>query len=472
MTSPDFTGERFIPGQGGAQIAYEHLHRYQFALRWAARKCVIDVATGIGYGAGVLAKAAARVWAVDLDAASVRYARRAFPAENLMFLQGNATSLPVHTHSMDLAIALEVLEHVEDQEGLVAELARVIRPGGVVLISTPNKASYSDARNYSNPFHIHEFYREEFVALLNRHFHSVQLVRQQVRAGSLILNEEPGAGDAEIKAEAVGGSFNVEPMYLLALCGGGKRLKTIPAASAYLDTGDGLLREWESRLQAAGSELERLNLEVEKMGSWCHKLKEELEFRDRSILKLQEEVEDLSRWGRQLKETIAARDRTVQELQETMNREVLLRDQELVQLQSELAERGLWAQELVKQLAERDQVVQELQETMQREVLHRDQELSHLQSEFAERSRWANNLEQEVRARDERIKQGLEEFDRLRGEFDERGLWAQQLEREVSARDATIRKTREELERIAAHLADIKGRRTYRALSRLRMLPE
>jgi len=584
MTSPDFTGERFIPGQGGAQIAYEHLHRYQFALRWAAGKHVLDVAAGIGYGAGLLAKAAERVWAVDLDAASVQYARRTFPAGNLMFLQGNAASLPMQAHSVDLVIALEVLEHVEDQEGLVAELARVVRPGGTVLISTPNKASYSDARNYSNPFHVHEFYREEFLALLNRHFKSIQLVQQQVRAGSLILNEEPGAGDAEVLAEAVGGSMSVESMYLLAFCRTGRRLKTIPAASAYLDTGDGLLCEWEQRLQAAGVELKRLNLEVEKMGSWCRRLKEELEIRDGSIRELQAEVENLSQWGRELQDTLAARDRTIQELQDTMQREVSLRDQELVQLRSELAERALWVQgleeelekrdhalvQLQSELAERtrwiqgleeelekrDQAILELQEAMQREVLLRDQELvrlrselaeralwvqgleedlekrdqalvqlqselaeralwvqgleedlerrdqalvqlqselaertrwiqglekeletrdqalSSLQSEFAERSRWAHELEQEVAARDDRIKQKMEEFDRLQGEFDERGRWAQQLEREVSARDASIRKTREELDRVAAHLADIKSRRTYRALSRMRILPE
>jgi O-antigen biosynthesis protein len=497
MTSPDFTGERFIPGQGGAQIAYEHMHRYQFALRFAAGNRVLDVATGIGYGAGLLARAAESVWAVDLDAASVQYARRVFPVDNLMFVQGNASCLPLHSHSVDLVIAFEVLEHVADQEGLVAELARVARPGGTVLISTPNKASYSDARNYSNPFHVHEFYREEFVALLGRHFDSIQLVQQQVRAGSLILNEEPGAGNAEVTAEAVGGSISVAAMYFLAFCRAGKRLKTIPAASAYLDTGDGLLLEWEQRLQAAGVELKRLNFEVDKMGLWSRKLEEELEARDGSIRALQAEVETLSQWGRELQDTLAARDGTIADLQDTMQREVSSRDQAIQEIQDtmqrEVSSRDQAIQEIQdtmqREVSSRDQAIQGLQDAMQQEIAlrdknleqlqsrlemeleARDQALSTLQGEFDERSRWAQELEQGVANRDERIKQRMAEFDRLRGEFDERGRWAQQLECEVSARDATIRKTLGELDRIAAQLADIKSRRTYRVLSRMRILP-
>jgi SAM-dependent methyltransferase len=380
MSSPDFTGERFIPGQGGAQIAYEHLHRYRFALRWAAGQDVLDVAAGVGYGAGLLATTARRVWAVDLDAASVLYARQTYPAGNLLFLQGDATSLPVRSDSADLVIALEVLEHVENQEGLVAELARVVQRGGTVLISTPNKASYSDARNYHNPFHTREFYREEFLALLHCHFGSIQLVHQHVRAGSLILNEEATAGDAEVIAESVGGEPALDATYFLALCRIGDRLPTIPAGSAYLDTGDGFLREWEQRLQAAGIELERLNQEIEQLGAWSRELQDKLAARDQAILEFQEE-------------------------------------------------------------------------------------LARLRKELDERGRWALTLQAEIAARDASLEQVNEEHSLLRKEFDERGRWAHQLDQEIAARDARIKSAQE-------HLAQIEGRRMYRILRRLGLLPE
>jgi SAM-dependent methyltransferase len=366
MSSPDFTGERFIPGQGGAQMAYEHLHRYRFALRWAAGKDVLDVAAGVGYGAGLLATNAHRVWAVDLDAASVAYARRSFPAENLLFLQGDGNFLPVRTHSVDLAAAFEVLEHVENQEGLVGELSRVLRPGGTVLISTPNKAAYSDARHYHNPFHMHEFYRDEFLTLLHRNFDSVRLVQQHVRAGSLIMTEGAAAGDAEIVTEAVGGGPALDSAYFLAICGHGGQPPDIPAASAYLDISDGFLREWEQRLQASGVELERLNHEIERLGSWSRALQETLDGRDQTIVDLQEE--------------------------------------------------------------------------------------------YAERTRWVLTLQAEVAARDASLAQ-------LQMEFDERGRWAQHLNDVIAARDATIRSAQE-------HLARIQGRRVYRLLRRVGLLPE
>ncbi len=75
MSVPEFTGERYIPGQGGFQLAYEHLHRYLFASRWAQGKSVLDVGAGVGYGSLTLARTARCVCAVDADPASLRYAR-------------------------------------------------------------------------------------------------------------------------------------------------------------------------------------------------------------------------------------------------------------------------------------------------------------------------------------------------------------------------------------------------------------
>src|SRR5437867_11725442 len=95
MKPPAFTGERFIPGEGGAQIAYEHLHRYLFAMRWARGRRVLDVAAGSGYGAALLARVAEAVWALDLDAQAVSYARSCYPGSTLLFLRADATGLPV-----------------------------------------------------------------------------------------------------------------------------------------------------------------------------------------------------------------------------------------------------------------------------------------------------------------------------------------------------------------------------------------
>jgi SAM-dependent methyltransferase len=364
MSVPDFTGERFIPGQGGAQIAYEHLHRYYLALRWAAGKLVLDVAAGTGYGAALLAGVARRVWAIDIDAGSVRHAHRSCIAANLDFLQGDAVCLPVRSRSAGLVVAFELLEHVEKQEALVAEMARVVLPDGAVLISTPNKASYSDARQYQNPFHVHEFYRDEFLALLGRHFSSIRLLEQQVRAGSLVLTRPPAGAEAEIIARPVGDSLPSDPMYFLALCSPGELPESFPAASAFLDVGDGLLREGEQRLAA---------LERERQ--------EAIETRDQTIRELQEEVEGRTRWVQELESEIHARDATVRGLQEVHAR---------------------WARE-------HEEVVNGLQA----EVHSRDEVIRHLQREFEARTRWAQDLAGEVAARDDRLRRTNEELDRV-----------------------------------------------------------
>ena len=149
-----FTGEPYIPGEGGCQIAYEHLHRYFFALRWVGNGEVLDLACGDGYGAALLARRARHVWALDIDGDTIASASKNWRSHNLSFMQGDATRLPFRNGSIDLVVAMETPEHIKDQTRLLQEMARVCSVNGMVLISTPNKAEYSDARKYTNPFHI------------------------------------------------------------------------------------------------------------------------------------------------------------------------------------------------------------------------------------------------------------------------------------------------------------------------------
>jgi len=355
MNPLEFTGERYIPGQGGAQMAYEHLHRYLLAMRWAKGKLVLDVATGSGYGAGLLASVARCVCAIELDWNAVIHAdRTGFSSANLFFVQGDATRMPLLTGSVDLVVAMEILEHVAEQETLVCELARVVRPDGAVLISTPNKASYSDARNYKNPFHVHEFYRDEFIALLGRHFPHVRLMHQQVRAGSLVFCAAGGQGQ-EIVSEPLDGRTPTEATYFLALCRHRDGLEDcVPALSAYLDTSDALQQEWQD-------EIVRLNGEIEALGATVRRELDEVQERDQTIRKLQHEKE--------------------------------------------------------AEVVERDQTIRSLQHEMETEIARRDEALKHLREEFEGRTRWAMDLQEEVRSRDARINERDREIHRLGDEL-------------------------------------------------------
>lgn len=360
MESPGFTGERYVPGQGGAQIAYEHLHRYLFAAHWAKEKQVLDVAAGTGYGASILSKFARGVSAVDLDFSAVRFARASFGSTTLQFYQADAIHLPFQTSSMNLVVAFEVLEHVSDQKGLVGEIARVVRPDGLGLISTPDKATYTDARNYSNPHHVRELYREQFLELLVQHFKHVQLMTQQVRAGSLIFAQPESGGEGNIVVEGPPGLERAlgAPLYLLALCSDEKLPESIPGASAFLDPTDYLFEEWSQ-------ESDRLNREIEALGRWGKTLEGTVKSTEKSLSQAVAEVKLRDEIIESLKATLSARDGTIQGLYEEMKREISNRDEALLQLRREFEERSRWAIHLNEEVAGRDHKIKELMEHLE-----------------------------------------------------------------------------------------------------------
>ena len=183
------TGERYLPEFDG-DWTLEHLHRYLLACELAADKIVLDIACGDGYGAAMLARHAAQVTGVDIDTPTVERARGKYVADNLRFLQGSATDIPLDDDSVDLVVSFETIEHLMEQDRMLYEIRRVLRPEGFLLISSPDKYEYSDVPGYHNEFHLKELYRQEFEALLQKHFSRHALLGQRVVFGSLIASAE------------------------------------------------------------------------------------------------------------------------------------------------------------------------------------------------------------------------------------------------------------------------------------------
>lgn len=181
------TGERYLP-EFDRDWTLEHLHRYLLACELAAGKTVLDIACGDGYGSAMLARHAAQVTGVDIDTPTVERARGKYVADNLRFLQGSATDIPLDDDSVDLVISFETIEHLMEQDRMLYEIRRVLRPEGFLLISSPDKYEYSDVPGYHNEFHLKELYRQEFEALLQKHFSRHALLGQRVVFGSLIAS--------------------------------------------------------------------------------------------------------------------------------------------------------------------------------------------------------------------------------------------------------------------------------------------
>lgn len=248
------SGERYFPhinnpvlGPFEPYISYEHWHRYCYALPFVAGKTVLDIACGEGYGSAYLATKATRVYGVDVSEEAVRHARATYAHDNLTFFQGSAGEIPLPGREcLDGIVSFETIEHLdaETQECFAREAKRLLRPDGVLLISTPNRVVYTEAIDHHNPYHLREFTGDEFLAFLKPYFQHVQLLSQRVYPGSLIWNVDGRGGEmAEYQITLEDGRFRPgegdakEIRYFIALCTNAAR-PTVGLDSLLIDLSD------------------------------------------------------------------------------------------------------------------------------------------------------------------------------------------------------------------------------------------
>lgn len=201
------TGERLMT-DNRTQNVPEHLHRYGLACELARGLHVLDIACGEGYGTMLLAKYAASAVGVDVAREAVAHAARKYVRGNLRFLHGSATAIPLPASSVDVVVSFETIEHLREHEAMMTEIRRVLRAGGKLIISSPDKRYYTDATGHSNPFHLRELYCDEFRTLLGRFFKHTRLFLQRIAYGSVIVPENAAPGFTEYRGDFMG--FTVE----------------------------------------------------------------------------------------------------------------------------------------------------------------------------------------------------------------------------------------------------------------------
>lgn len=211
MTSPPPALERLVGERTVPRIEHENywFRRHEIAYlslaglitAAAGPGLVIEAGSGEGYGVRVLNRTGnARVAALDYDLAALTHSAGAYPDQVAgRALLVNLVNLPLATAAVDVITSFQVIEHLWDPDRFVAECARVLRPGGLLIVTTPNRLTFSPGlgrgQKPRNPFHQREFDSAELIDLVGAHLivgellavsHGPRLTAWQHRHGNLI----------------------------------------------------------------------------------------------------------------------------------------------------------------------------------------------------------------------------------------------------------------------------------------------
>lgn len=170
-----------------------HLVRYALAAEWIRPgDAVLDCACGLGYGTAILAahSMGSSFLGVDIDAGSIAYAQENFAQYLIDYRLSSATKLDfIADRSVDMVVSFETLEHLDDYSAFLAEVARILRPGGRVVVSVPNLWIDETGRD-PNPHHLHVFDFERCRDALARHFQIEARYAQSAPGGTKLIDAE------------------------------------------------------------------------------------------------------------------------------------------------------------------------------------------------------------------------------------------------------------------------------------------
>jgi ubiquinone/menaquinone biosynthesis C-methylase UbiE len=177
--------ERIIPGLVGMETYFEHIERYRLGSAVACKQStIVDLACGTGYGSYYIAKQGKkRVIGIDIEKNCIKNATNKYSnrLNNLSFINGNASDIPLPGLYADIFVSFETLEHLENPDQFLNEMYRVLKYRGLLILSSPNK-HLSVVESRLNPFHINELYIEEILSnLQTKNFQLIALYGQGIR---------------------------------------------------------------------------------------------------------------------------------------------------------------------------------------------------------------------------------------------------------------------------------------------------
>jgi SAM-dependent methyltransferase len=172
----ELTGERTLPDVPEENYWFQrHLVVYEWIRRQVGGLRVVDMACGEGYGSDLLAHSAASVVGVDANPEAHEHAKARYTRPGLRFARD---MIQTFAEPCDAVVFLQTIEHVQDPTAVLRRFKELLTPGGTAYVSTPNLLTLAPAgaKKSDNPWHIKEYRAEEFRALCETAFESVELL--------------------------------------------------------------------------------------------------------------------------------------------------------------------------------------------------------------------------------------------------------------------------------------------------------
>ena len=150
-----------------------HKDRYFFASKYVENKIVIDTASGTGYGADILYNIgkAKKVYGIEINDKTVAYAQYKYGNDNIIYNQGSILDLPFDNEMFDVFTSFETVEHVDDEDRQMKEVRRVLKKGGLYILSTPNNWGLTE-------FHVKDYDYFSIKELVSKYFKIQKIYNQ------------------------------------------------------------------------------------------------------------------------------------------------------------------------------------------------------------------------------------------------------------------------------------------------------
>ena len=180
-TSERVIEEHYVQSRDSYLIYLMHIATYRFAAPYLAGGKVLDLGCGTGYGSALLADNCASVCGVDISHEAVDYARAKYAAPGLSYETiakiENGSRMRFADASFDAVISFQVIEHVADIPSYLNEVRRVLKPGGVFIVATPDRATrLLPLQRPWNLYHLKEYSDTQFEALFTPYFSKVEVL--------------------------------------------------------------------------------------------------------------------------------------------------------------------------------------------------------------------------------------------------------------------------------------------------------